>query len=76
MLFVSPCFLEFDIKTKRNARTEHAGARMAILSSNFLRRHYPDQVQGDLELQFVPISAEEALSAPVFMSVGMIAQEE
>lgn len=26
--------------------------------------------QGDPELQFAPISAEEALSAPVFMSVA------
>ena len=38
-------------------------------SSNSLRRHYPDQVQGDLGLQFAPISAGNASSAPVFMSV-------
>ena len=39
---------------------------------DFLRRHYPYQVQGDLELHFVPISAEDALSAPVFIFVNYI----
>ena len=39
---------------------------------NFLRRHYPDQVQGDKELHFAPISAEDALSAPVFMYIFIL----
>ena len=34
--------------------------------SNFLRRHYPDQVQGDPKLRFVSISAEDAPQRPCF----------
>src|SRR5699024_11528710 len=34
--------------------------------SNFLRRHYPDQVQGDPKLLFASISAEDAPQRPCF----------
>ncbi len=37
-----------------------------LWGSNFLRRHYPDQVQGDPKLRFASISAEDAPQRPCF----------
>ena len=39
---------------------------MTTKRSNFLRRHYPDQVQGDPKRRFASISAEDAPQRPCF----------